>query len=573
MYKNIGTIDRYIRASAVFVLLVFFFITQNFLFLLPALALYHTVVTNRCWLYKLAGINKELEKEQLYLEVLPKHNPEPVMLFCDRGHFLYGNDAAKKLFSERYSASQLMHCPLERLRTTPATHTLKLHGRYYSFYMQYVPSRELFTAYGFDVTKLKRNEHTVKFQSITDMQTGAYNRRKLIETIDKSEYDYLGLVAFDIKNFGEFNGYFGFKNGDRFLKHIVTLLKDKLGSKERIFRIYGDVFTVLFESRSEHTLKREIIRFLRDYPRVEFSHDSLEMVFEFTVGVAITAKESKQELLNRAETSLMEAKKSDKKRVFYGELKGIKDRYEQNLRWSKDVQDALFAQKNRKIIPFYQPIYNYRTQSVEKYECLARMIDLQTGETFSPGLFLEAVRKQRLMHQLTRVIILNAFAHFADNAYEFSINLSIFDLENDVGSLLNDTAQRYGIKPSRVVLEILEDDDIGAHFDAIMELKARGYRIAIDDFGSGYSNFARLAMLRPEYLKIDGSLITPLKDDPKALETLVPIITYAGNIRAKTIAEFVADEQIAALAQDAGIDYAQGFYFGKPVQSLDQPLS
>ncbi len=151
---------------------------------------------------------------------------------------------------------------------------------------------------------------------------------------------------------------------------------------------------------------------------------------------------------------------------------------------------------------------------------------------------------------------------------EISINLSAIDIEqmrtrNKLLTLL----KKYKSMAHRVVFELLEDEDV-EDFDTvkmfISKVKSLGVKIAIDDFGAGYSNFERLLDYQPDILKIDGSLVKNIDSSGYSLSVVKSIVTFAKEQNIKTVTEFVENETIFNIINEIGVDYSQGYYFGKP---------
>jgi EAL domain-containing protein (putative c-di-GMP-specific phosphodiesterase class I) len=159
--------------------------------------------------------------------------------------------------------------------------------------------------------------------------------------------------------------------------------------------------------------------------------------------------------------------------------------------------------------------------------------------------------------------------------FEVSINLSYEDLtaETTFNSIVNFLRN---LKPkkelqveftNRLVFEIVETEDIEnyKYLQRFVKLvKPLGCKLAIDDFGTGYSNLKRLIDFKVDYLKIDGSIIKSVKTDKSSISLIKSIISFSKALGIKTIAEFVSDEEIFKIVRDLGVDYSQGYYFGKP---------
>ena len=164
-------------------------------------------------------------------------------------------------------------------------------------------------------------------------------------------------------------------------------------------------------------------------------------------------------------------------------------------------------------------------------------------------------------------MIKKSFEYFSDHTCEFSINLTMEDILNEeINSFLFSLLEKHHIG-SRVVFEIVESESIQNYetvSEFIKKLKSYGSKIAIDDFGSGYSNFEYILKLNVDYLKIDGSLIKNIVSDTNAKIVVSTIVEFAKKLGIKTIAEFVENEAIFQVMQELEIDYSQGYYFQAP---------
>lgn len=219
------------------------------------------------------------------------------------------------------------------------------------------------------------------------------------------------------------------------------------------------------------------------------------------------------------------------------------------------------------IVSFFQPIVNNETQKIDKYESLVRLID-DSGNILSPYHFLDVSKKGKYYSQITSIVLENSFKALKKTDINISINLSTLDIEKmetrgKFFSLLEDNKQ----DANRVILEILEDEDC-EDFDIIQkfikEIKEYGVTIAIDDFGVGYSNFIRVLDFSPDFLKIDGRLIRNINSDKLSYSIVESIVSFAQKEKLKTIAEFVESKEIYDTIRKMGVDYSQGYYFGKP---------
>ncbi|DAB38089.1 MAG TPA: hypothetical protein CFH83_07725 [Sulfuricurvum kujiense] len=231
---------------------------------------------------------------------------------------------------------------------------------------------------------------------------------------------------------------------------------------------------------------------------------------------------------------------------------------------ASDVRRALFEHR---IMCHYQPIVDFKTGEINKYETLVRMID-DVGNMVPPMEFLPIAKQTKLYPQITLEVLYQACTLFATRSEEFSINLSDSDIRNThtVSEIIR-TITETGTAP-RIVFEILESEGIESYAEVtqfITKVKALGAKIAIDDFGTGYSNFENILKLSVDYIKIDGSLIREISSNPRHHIIVETIIDFARKIGAKTIAEFVSDEEIYNTLKKLDVDYSQGYFTGKPM--------
>lgn len=392
-------------------------------------------------------------------------------------------------------------------------------------------------------------------QYYTDRLTGLPNRFRLQERLLQEEIAALAIVNVD--DFKEVNDFFGIGIGDEILKQIGTwlnLLSDSC------YRLGGDEFALIFlyvvnQEELEHRLITLIT--LLDEKTFMVKEESLNI--RATIGVAL----GNEKVLTRADIALHYAKENHKQIAFYNETKQVEELYRSNLTMASDVRRALFEHR---IICHYQPIVDFRTGEIKKYETLVRMID-DRGNTVPPMDFLPIAKQTKLYPQITLEVIYQACKLFSSRCEEFSVNLSDSDMRNPytVNEIMKTITQTG--TANQIVFEILESEGIESYAEVtqfITQVKALGAKIAIDDFGTGYSNFENILKLNVDYIKIDGSLIREISSNQRHHIIVETIIEFARKIGAKTIAEFVSDEEIYNTLKELDVDYSQGYFTGKP---------
>lgn len=227
--------------------------------------------------------------------------------------------------------------------------------------------------------------------------------------------------------------------------------------------------------------------------------------------------------------------------------------------------------ETKSIIPVFQPIINAKTGVIEKYEVLARGI--LDGVEISPYYFISHAESLGLISEITKIIIEKSFKIFSENNLEFSINISEMDLLScDFCALLFDNINLYKIDPKRITIEILENITFSNNKNKIIEtienVKNMGISIAIDDFGSDKSNFARLLSIDIDLIKIDQIFIKNICSSEDNVNIVKAIVNMAKTLNIKTVAEFVENEDIYNLVIECGVDFIQGYYVGKPEKYL-----
>jgi len=268
--------------------------------------------------------------------------------------------------------------------------------------------------------------------------------------------------------------------------------------------------------------------------------------------------------------ALKESKKSKKEFVIYSDTISVHNDYKNNIKYSNLLRNAIDEDK---VVVEYQPIYNLHTKAIEKFEALVRIID-NNNQIIYPNTFLDISKQTRLYHELTRKVIKDAFAIISNTANEISVNITADDiLDSDTSTYILNSLD--SIKnPEKVVFELVESEGI-ENFEQIglfvTKVKTYGAKVAIDDFGTGYSNFDYLIKLQADYIKIDGSLIQNLDQDKNHYAVVETIVEFAKKNRLKTIAEFVHSQAILDKLYLLGIDYAQGFFIGKPTKKVQTP--
>lgn len=251
--------------------------------------------------------------------------------------------------------------------------------------------------------------------------------------------------------------------------------------------------------------------------------------------------------------------------MIYEDSYNIHKSFEQNIMWIKLLKQGF---KENLLKAFFQPIVDTKTKEVLKYEALIRYISLD-GKVHGPYEFLEVAKKTRLYQNIVKVILDDSLKLIKEKKKKVSINISYVDLIDDkTKKYIYDFLEKNREFVNNLEFELLESEEIidfNIIKDFITNVSKYSCKVGIDDFGAGYSNFHILSKLDISFVKIDGSLIKDIHNS-KELEIIVrTIASIAKDFHIKTIAEFVATENIYEKVKALNIDYSQGYYFDKPL--------
>lgn len=403
---------------------------------------------------------------------------------------------------------------------------------------------------------------SLEYQFYHDELTTLPNRKKLIETL--SLEDDAILMILNIDKFQHINDLYGDKVGNDIIKNTALIIKENVSKDALLFKLHADEYALYLPIEGVYEeIKALALHLANCIENHIFTINDNEIYINATIGVAYGTSY----LLNNADMALKLAKKKRKKYLIYESSMNIEHDYEQNLKWSKKIKDAI---ENNRIEPLFQPIVDTKTSKIVKYEALMRMID-EKGEYLSPIHFLELAKKNKLYPKLTKIIVEKTFEIFKNKDAQVAINLSVHDILNeDVYSTIIEKLYEYKLG-DKIVFELIESDGIENYkevIEFINEVKKTGAKISIDDFGTGYSNFEYIMKLKVDYIKIDASMIKDIDKNINSQMVTETIIDFARKMNIQTIAEFVHSQSVFDVVKEMGIDFAQGYFFGKP-QKLD----
>ena len=465
--------------------------------------------------------------------------------------------------------SQLQH-PLRELAKGKTDFSVKTSGH-----------REIVAiADALNTTVSSLNERDKKLWQLAnhDSLTGLMNRHQfsemLVEEIDKVARKKINsaLLFVDLDQFKYVNDTLGHAAGDRLLKQAAEHLKNGIRKRDIVSRFGGDEFTILLSDVKQKDVKAVCATLVQDMRDYHFHEDGQTFNIPCSIGVTMFSSKniSPAELLAQADMACHEAKSRGRNRFEFYKASGAEmKQMTADIGWSQQIQKAL---KEDLFVIHYQPIVDVHTGRPTHFEVLLRM---RTGQKrlVPPAAFLPAASRFGLMTEVDQWVIRNAMQALAkfrvtEKNLTFTLNISgnIFE-DADLYGCIEENLRAFRLPPESIVLEITEQvavRNIVTAADQISEISKLGCKFAIDDFGAGYSSYTYLKSLPVDYIKIDGSFIKNLATD-RVDKTIVRSISQIARVTAKkTIAEHVADAATFKVLAELGIDFAQGYYVGRP---------
>ncbi|MCK5111026.1 MAG: EAL domain-containing protein [Arcobacteraceae bacterium] len=402
-----------------------------------------------------------------------------------------------------------------------------------------------------------------------DDLTGLPKRNKFMEDLQMHEKS--NILFINIQEFKNVNSVYGNSIGDIVLKRFAEILKKIAYAKNcNLYRFSGDEFVLLNTKKEVRNVDaiQTAIDIISDVEEnaivLELEKETIDIYLKIVMGISI----GEDEPLKSANYALSYAKQKRLPYAIYSKELNLYERVKDNMKWTKIIKKAI---KNDKVVPFFQPI-KLKNGKV-KYESLIRIID--NDKVISPYFFLEIAKKAGYYTALTKIMIEKSFKAFEHREENFSINFSFEDISNNATIyFLIEKIKQYKIQ-NRLIIEILESESID-DFEIlqvfISTMKKLGVKIAIDDFGSGYSNFHYLLKMEPDFIKIDGSIIKNIDKNEGSYKITQTIVEFANKLGTETIAEYIHSKEVYEKTKELGVDAFQGFYLGEPSSEIKAPV-
>lgn len=443
--------------------------------------------------------------------------------------------------------------------------------------------RRYFTALVSDISERKAMLEHLRHLAEHDSLTGLYNRQyfademeRVFQRTSRQDDDNHALLYIDLDNFKLVNDSLGHLAGDRVLIEVAELVAKRSRKTDLIARLGGDEFAVLLYDVDQQQAIAAAEGYRQQLASYNFFHDGRVVDIGCSIGLAMFAADvvSREELMVRADIACHMAKQAGRNSVhiYHADDRADMDSQFADMGWARRIKQAI---DNDGFTFALQPIFDIATQQISSYELLLRMYG-DDGEILLPTSFIPAAERFGLIQTIDRWVVQQGLRLLIDGVLQsdmrLSINLSTVSIgDQELLQLIKDGVARHGVEPWRLTFEITETVAMAKLTEAIeflANLRVLGCATALDDFGVGYSSFAYLKELPVDYVKIDGSFVRDIARDKVQLAMVKSMNDIAHAMGKWTVAEYVENEEILQLLTEIGVDYAQGYFTGRP-QLLD----
>ncbi|MEW6163569.1 MAG: EAL domain-containing protein [Pseudomonadota bacterium] len=424
------------------------------------------------------------------------------------------------------------------------------------------------------VKAIHKYTRDMEYYATRDPLTDLYNRRVFWELFEyevaragRHNYQF-ALLVIDLDNFKLVNDNYGHAAGDRYLQGVAHAIKGVLRPGDIFARYGGDEFVLLLPDTQLPAAGGVAQRLLESVNAMQIAADDGATISgSASIGLAIHPlhADNAKDLFLFADNMMYKAKQAGKQQVGIPTEEEVAEVFRDMTATTVQVVNAI---NEGRIVPFFQPILDINTNRVIAFEVLSRLsLD---GQHIEAGRFIEYAEKAGVIHRLDIMVMEKALRTAAEMKFagHIFLNLSPRALAlADFLTTLKRTVQDCGVRPEQIVFEITERDtvkNIVVLERLVSELKLEGFKLAIDDFGSGFSSFQYLRRFPVDFLKIEGDFVANILENQKDRAFVETIWKLAADLNIKVIAEHVEDERVLEELRGIGVDYAQGYFIGRP---------
>lgn len=429
------------------------------------------------------------------------------------------------------------------------------------------------------VKAIYKHTRDLEYYATRDPLTDLYNQRVFWEMLNyevsrrSRRNEAFSILLIDLDNFKTINDSYGHHVGDKYLIGLADAVHTHLREDDILARYGGDEFVAILPDANLQLAAQIAGRVLAAVGSYSMTlADGSSIKGSVSIGIATFPEHARdaKDLFLFADNLMYKAKSEGKNRVA---VPSEEDATQTFRDISKRTMAVLKAIESRDIIPFYQPILDIASNRIIAYECLSRLPG--KDGVISADQFIELAEKAGLIHRIDLIVIEEALKFLGtqkdfDGYIFFNLSPRAIVLNEFQRNLMAIVAENK-IAPERIVFEITERDTVRnltlvERF--LAGLKTDGFKLALDDFGSGFSSFHYLRRFPIDFLKLEGDFIINILNDKRDLAFVRNMRNLASELGLKVIAEFVETPEILTLLGEMGIDYAQGYHVGRPRPQL-----
>lgn len=448
------------------------------------------------------------------------------------------------------------------------------------------PNTPLLSA-GLDITENKQLEKNLSWLADHDSLTSLFNRRRfeeeLIDAVSWAQKHkaFGALLYIDLDNFKDINDSSGHQVGDVVLRKVSGTLVRLTGEIDAsahpiAARLGGDEFAVILRNIDEEGVCMLSQRILDTLHQIRISQDNFCFQLSCSIGITCFGDEetSANELLSNSDFAMYQAKLYGRNQYYLFKSDDRQREQSHNrIIWREKIETAL---RENRFVLHYQPILDIQKRTISHYETLIRMLD-EDGELIAPSMFIDIAERINLIQEIDSFILNSAIAKQGEllrKGYDITLAINLSGRVFDDPNLYDNIQQaifEYRARPENLIFEITETaavSDIMAAEKVMTEIQSLGCQFALDDFGVGFSSFYYLRELPVEYVKIDGSFVNDLPNNTDNEILVRALSEVAIGFNKLTVAEFVDSMQTLNILSAAKVNYAQGYFIGKPSEII-----
>jgi len=426
-----------------------------------------------------------------------------------------------------------------------------------------------------DISTQMQSIEKAQYLESFDRVTGLFNRSCFTKTLTQklTSNKSLSVLLIQLLDYKMLNDIYGVNFTNSYIQAVIQLIQKICQSSiepQIMGRVSEATLGFVFDVENIALLTGMLPNLIHQVATYGFSKNSVNSSLAIGIVCHQNMDDSSEDLLRKAFTALNVAKKRGRNTWHLFQEADLKNNSVSSLFKQREL--ILPALKDDRFEPWFQPILDLKDNEIHHYESLARMRDLK-GNVVLPGAFIPAAEQLGLIGDIDRTIAKKTIAyqkelHRSGKIFSFSMNISGINLgDAQLLSFLQENIQSLSVDPRNIIFEITETaaiNDLKAATHFIKVLKNMGCKFSLDDFGVGFTSFIYLRELNVDFIKIDGMFVRNLHDDKEDQSIVKAIAMIAKEMNIQTIAEFVENKKTLLMLKQFDIDYAQGYFIGKP---------